>query len=90
MINRQAFWTTVFWGASTLIISFILKLSPAEWVAKVPIKIDENQALGEGSKLVQTYERVSKPSEKSITISPSRPDDNDDDFKPPEEADNNL
>lgn len=56
-IDRQTFWTTVFYGSTTILVSFVLKLSPREWIDKVPIKINEDEALGADSKIVSIYEK---------------------------------
>lgn len=73
-IDRQTFWTTVFYGFTTIIVSFVLKLSPKEWMEKVPIKIDENQALGADSKIVTLYEKGTKK-QGNVSINPAIDDD---------------
>jgi hypothetical protein len=78
-IGEQAFWTTCFWGATALIISAMLKLSPKEWMEKVPMKIDENNAMGADSKLVAIYGKASKKQKEPEAAK-------DDDYFPP--ADN--
>jgi hypothetical protein len=43
------------WGASTLIISTILKLTPVHWVEKLPIFLDENKAMDPNDPLMAAY-----------------------------------
>jgi len=80
-IDRQTFWTCVFYGSSALFASFVLKLTPVAWVAKVPVKLDEDKVLGGDSKIVGIYHKAAK-NKQAVT------DTNDDDFHAPEEADN--
>lgn len=77
-IDHQVFWTTFFWGSTSLVVAALLKLSPQAWLEKMPIKIDENKALGADSKLVSLYDKATN----AQVVANS----NDDDFKPP--ADN--
>ena len=56
-IKTQDFYTCVIWGSTVLIVSFLLKMTPGEWMEKVPIRIDENKVLGGESKIVALYER---------------------------------
>ena len=77
-IDRQTFWTTVFYGATTILVSFVLKLSPKEWMEKVPIKIDENEALGADSKIVSIYEKQTK---KQVNVSINAAGNDDDDYQ---------
>lgn len=74
-IPQKDFWTSVIWGSTTLVVSFILKCTPQAWIEKMPIKIDENSALGENSKLVRLYE--GKKSEEARPVAAAV---NDDDF----------
>jgi len=41
-IGEVEFYRCIVWGASVLIVSFVLKLTPEHWVEKIPIQIDEN------------------------------------------------
>jgi len=59
-ISAQDFWTCVVWGATPLAISAIVKMSPEHWVEKMPIKIDENKAMGEDSQMMQLYNDKAK------------------------------
>lgn len=56
-IEQQDFYSCVVWGSTSLLVAFLLKLTPAEWMEKVPIKIDENEALGADSKIMGTYQQ---------------------------------
>jgi len=40
-IPKKDFWTSVVWGSTTLLVSFILKLTPQRWTEKMPIKIND-------------------------------------------------
>lgn len=51
-LDRKTFWTCVIYGSSALFASFLLKLTPLSWIAKVPIKLNEDQALGGNTKLI--------------------------------------
>lgn len=35
-------------------------MTPASWVDKLPVKIDENKAIGENSKLMNAYQKNAK------------------------------
>lgn len=45
----------ILWGASTLIISTILKLTPAHWVEKLPIFLDENKEIDPNDRMMAAY-----------------------------------
>lgn len=45
------------WGASSLLISLLVKLTPESWVEKLPVKLDEGQVLGNDNALMKVYER---------------------------------
>jgi hypothetical protein len=34
----------ILWGATTLVVSALLKLTPEHWTKKIPIRIDEDCA----------------------------------------------
>jgi len=36
-------------------VAWLVKLTPASWVEKIPVKIDENNAIGQDSKLMNAY-----------------------------------
>jgi hypothetical protein len=37
----------ILWGASTLLISVILKLTPDDWIKKIPVRVDEDKPVGD-------------------------------------------
>ena len=81
-ITNEVFGTCVMWGSTVLIVSFLLKLTPAEWMEKVPIKINENQAMGADSKIVGFYQATKNNNISFLAGKPN--DENDDDFVQPE------
>jgi hypothetical protein len=44
------------WGASTLLVSAVLKLTPAHWMKKMPIVVDENKQVEEDG-LMKLYNK---------------------------------
>ena len=46
-------------GASSLLISLLVKLTPEAWVEKLPVKIDEGQVLGTDNAIMKVYEQQS-------------------------------
>lgn len=42
-------------GCTTWIVSSILKLTPASWVEKIPVKVDENKAIDPNDKVMAAY-----------------------------------
>jgi len=59
-ISAKDFWTCVVWGATSLAVSAIVKCTPEHWVEKMPVKIHEDQAMGEGNQLMQLYNDKAK------------------------------
>ena len=59
-LDGQQFGQCVVTGATVLIAAFALKLTPKEWVEKLPIKIDENEVMGGESALMGAYESQAK------------------------------
>jgi Ca2+-transporting ATPase len=59
-LDGQQFGQCVVTGATVLIAAFALKLTPQEWVEKLPIKIDENEVMGGESALMGAYESQAK------------------------------
>ena len=57
-INGEQFGQCVLTGSTVLVAALILKLSPAEWVEKIPVEIDENQVMGEGTPLMNGYSQT--------------------------------
>lgn len=55
-------------------------MTPAEWMEKVPVKIDENKAIGADSKLVKFY--AEQKEAKGLPFKKNSPL-NDDDFQQP-------
>jgi len=43
------------WGATTILVSTALKWTPAHWVDKLPIRVDENKALDPNDPLMKAY-----------------------------------
>ena len=46
-------------GASSLLISLLVRLTPEAWVEKLPVKIDEGQVLGTDNAIMKVYEQQS-------------------------------
>ena len=47
----------IIWGASVLVISAFLKLTPDNWIKKLPITIDENKKINENDPLMKLYNK---------------------------------
>ena len=47
----------IMWGSSVLVVSALLKLTPAEFFEKMPIVIDENKALDENDPIMAAYNK---------------------------------
>ena len=60
VLDGQQFGQCVVTGATVLIVAFALKLTPQEWVEKLPIKVDENEVMGGESALMGMYESQAK------------------------------
>jgi len=45
------------WGASVLIVATVLKLTPAHWVEKLPIFLDENKGIDPNDPLMAAYNK---------------------------------
>jgi len=41
-ISSKDFFTTFVWGFTVVPVAWLIKLTPAHWVDKLPVKIDEN------------------------------------------------
>lgn len=59
-ISAKDFFTSFVWGFTVVPIAWLVKLTPAAWVEKIPVKIDENKAMGENSKLMAAYQKNAK------------------------------
>ena len=49
----------IIWGASVLVVSAALKLTPDNWIKKLPITIDENKKIDENDPII--WATTSKP-----------------------------
>jgi hypothetical protein len=79
-ISGKDFGTCVIWDLTVLIVSFLLKFTPAEWMEKVPIKINENQATVVDSKIVSFYQ--AQKNQSIYFIGSKKNEENDDDCMP--------
>jgi len=59
-LSAKDFWTCFVWGFTVIPVAWLVKLTPAHWVEKLPVKIDENKAMGENSKLMAAYQKNAK------------------------------
>ena len=59
MLSPLMYAESFLWGASSLLISLLVKLTPEAWVEKLPVKIDEGQVLGTDNALMKVYEQQS-------------------------------
>lgn len=57
VLSRLMYAESILWGASSLLISVLIKLTPEAWVEKLPVKIDEGQVLGTDNALMKVYEQ---------------------------------
>ena len=57
-INGEQLGQCFLTGSTVLLAALILKLSPAEWVERIPVQIDENQIMGEGTPLMNGYSQT--------------------------------
>jgi len=59
----------VLYGASVLVISTILKLTPAHLVEKLPVVVDENKPVDPNDKILAAYNKQNKkPAEKKDAV----------------------
>lgn len=79
-IDSKTFWTTFVWGSTVLFVSFMIKLTPQRWLEKLPVKINEDEKLGEGSKLVGAYARATNPNKGDNNVNEADNNDADDGF----------
>ena len=55
-LTEQQNFACIIWGASTLLVSALLKMVPDQWTKKISIKINEDAAEGEsGDKIMEFY-----------------------------------
>ena len=55
VLDGEQFGQCFLTAATVLIAALALKLSPAEWVERIPVQIDENEVMGEGTQLMAGY-----------------------------------
>jgi len=79
-IDSKTFWTTFVWGSTVLFVSFMIKLTPQRWLEKLPVKINEDEKLGEGSKLVGAYARATNANKGDNSVNEADNNDADDGF----------
>lgn len=66
-LSHNVYYRTFSWGASVLLVALLLKLTPIQWVEKLPVKINENEVIGQSNILMRAYDAqahaavVSKP-----------------------------
>ena len=78
-INGEQFGQCVLTGSTVLLAALILKLSPAEWVERIPVQIDENQVMGEGTPLMNGYSQ-SKGGIETLRLGINNGDDENDGY----------
>lgn len=79
-IDSKTFWTTFVWGSTVIFVSFMIKLTPQRWLEKLPVKINEDEKLGEGSKLVGAYARATNANKGDNNVNEADNNDADDGF----------
>ncbi len=47
----------IIWGASVLEVGAFLKLTPDNWIKKLPITIDENKKIDENDPMMKLYNK---------------------------------
>jgi magnesium-transporting ATPase (P-type) len=55
-ISGEQFGQCILAASTVLIASLALKLTPEQWVEKLPVQIDENEVMGRDSILMKSYE----------------------------------
>ena len=80
-IDGKTFWTTFVWGSTVLAISFLLKLTPQRFIEKIPIKINEDEALGADSKIVGMYANATAKKGDGAATTNNGDGEADDDFQ---------
>mmetsp|Transcript_20687 Transcript_20687/g.14847 ORF Transcript_20687/g.14847 Transcript_20687/m.14847 type:complete len:226 (-) Transcript_20687:116-793(-) len=78
-IDAKNFWTSIVWGSTSLAVSALVKATPADWVEKVPVKIDEDKPMGEDSSLMKMYNDKAKGKVSTATRGNSTAQINEDD-----------
>ena len=64
---------SLIWGASSMLISFLVKLTPEAWVESIPVKIDEGQVLGTDNALMKVYEQQTNTPAVMLIAQPNEP-----------------
>jgi len=59
-LTQKQFAACVFWGATTLIVSALLKLTPEHWVKRIPVNVDEDKALDPNDPIMSAYNKQAK------------------------------
>jgi len=59
----------IIWGLGTWVVGAALKATPAEWVDKIPVSVDETKT-ADSDKILATYQRYSKKEKKPEGVKP--------------------
>jgi len=54
-LNATEHAACVLYGSTVLLVSILLKLTPAKWAEKLPIFIDENKAIDPNDPIMAAY-----------------------------------
>lgn len=54
-LTSQQIAASIIWGSTVLVVSAVLKLTPDNWIKKLPITIDENKQIDESDPLMRLY-----------------------------------
>ena len=60
----EEFAACVVYGATVLVVSAILKLTPEAWAEKIPVFIDENKAIDPNDPVMKAYAKSAKAEKK--------------------------
>jgi len=64
----------ILWGASTILVSTALKLTPDRWVEKIPIHIDEDKGVDPNDKWMAAYNKQAQAKISDLKVSSRRKD----------------
>lgn len=56
-LTQKQYAASILWGASTIIVSMVLKVLPEEWMKKLPVFIDENKAADPNDVILSAYNK---------------------------------
>jgi Ca2+ transporting ATPase len=56
-LTSQQIAASIIWGSTVLVVSAVLKLTPDNWIKKLPITIDENKQIDENDPLMRLYNK---------------------------------